>query len=276
MAQSINNKTGGWLSSLAERSTELAVLVGNEIQAGFLGAMKKRNVLVLGDSSSGKTALQWYIRTGKPFRTSQGGTRQLPRGTHGVEDSKGRQAKKEGTWSAVGKRMFDQMRRAKIDGGICFLPRDVGGEFRAEWHDLMDYLNPELIIYMVDGRAHATIDGKDDLKQPIPSLKSVVYDVCDDVIIPYAQGKAHALKHLAIFLNYSDQWNAKKNKVICAKQRGLCQTTLAVAMLAKELDSAFNVDMISYHCIQLSPEENSWPQTQAALADVTKTLKWKK
>lgn len=272
-AESIPEALGRWAKETGQAVKEWAVITYQELHAAGLGAFNKRNVLVLGDTASGKTSLIWLLKIGRPYEMVNN-QRVVPKATNHVIDLRGRRVNaKFNRWDNI----WDEMKRVKTEGGIMFLPRDVGGEYREEWHQLIKSLDPELIIYMVNGTADDTEDKLDESSGlPVPSIRKIAQDIHDDVINLYDHRKTMKLRHFAVFISFRDQWNPSGIKSADAMQRSRLEYAIAKILMESKKHKNFNMDMLSYHFINLYRENDTWPEAKRALKELTVKLGWSK
>jgi hypothetical protein len=155
---------------------EIVVYGKNAITKALQYIFKNRIILILGARESGKTSLIHFIHTAKPY-IEVDGEKQSPNPTLGavivdeeIEVSKSAERK----WGKIEK--------------------DVSGDFRDLWKELIAELNPDGIIYMIDGRLENE------------ALKQAVQEIFSDVLSEYKHDLRN-LKVLHIFANFADIWS---------------------------------------------------------------------
>lgn len=186
---------------------------------------KAKNVLILGPKAAGKTSLLWFLESGKPYRVD-GDRRKSPNptGMAAVVDKKVSLQKKN--WLRVQK--------------------DLGGDtsLRPQWVTAINELQPEGIIYLIDGR-------KDTLEQ-LDGLFEDVFGAIDETA-------TDTLQVLHVFVNFVDTWGGDA-RIIRKKLREV-EDLLFVEM--EEL--GYGELYMDAHATQLSPHKRDWPETEAAL-----------
>jgi hypothetical protein len=187
-----------------------------------------RNILVLGAKQTGKTSLINFLHAGKPYEEVEGEKQALnPTSGAAVIDKKVRVNK-------------DKPRR---------IPKDVGGEpaFRLLWAQMIKELEPEGIIYMIDGRLSAA-----KLKQAVNELRSDV--------LKHFERDAQELIALHIFMNYSDKWGSSPKEI--RRRIRIVRDALENAIEGNAILENIRYD---YSETQLNPDADSWLEANRAV-----------
>jgi len=219
---------------------ELVVLGKNTVTKGLQYIFKKRVIMILGARESGKTSLIHFMHKGKPYIEIDG-QRQSPNPTLGaviVDEEMEVSKSTEKKWGKIEK--------------------DVSGDFRDLWKDLIADLNPDGIIYMVDGR------------QEENTLKYAVQEIFSDVLSEYKHDLRN-LKVLHIFANFTDIWS--KNPLTETRKINFVKESFEETRLEYPGMTILSV-MVS--ATQLSPKLNAWPETVRALEHFAADLESKK
>jgi hypothetical protein len=150
-------------------------------------AFREHNVLVLGSSNTGKTALLCYMEKGRPLKTTSGGDNYGPDRTTGAV--------------IVGKSfLINKDKWASV-------ANDVSAEKPALWQTVMEEVRPSGIIYMVDPLNGGKSVGLDvltaNVDREIDHMLNRVFNVC--------KGSSITLRAFHVFLNFSDVWNEDGN-----------------------------------------------------------------
>lgn len=235
------NVLGKWVAEVVGEKTIPLLFVNsiNYAHKKIEEAFAANNVLILGDTDSGKTALIQYITEGKPYRTKRG-EKVRPKSTQGemVVNKKFNPTKQP----------FEK--KVKI-------PVDLGGEpiYSELWEEAIKDYRPAGIIYMVDGR-------KD--KEEIEISMERMFN---DVLSIYIKGNAYGLKTFHIFLNWADEWAVPQ----IIKIQKLSET---LEYLSRKLSEMPHLNYVDYgiNVTQLSPNEDDWLSAYAAILEFGKDL----
>lgn len=210
---------------------EIGVITKKQIQKGLQYIFKQRTIMILGAKETGKTALVYFLQSGKPYLEVDG-KREAPNPTLGVV-------------------LIDEKVQISKEAEIKWgkISNDIPGDFREEWKRLISILDPHGIIYMLDGRLE-----EDKLKQ-------AVQDIFSDVLLQYRDGLRN-LGAFHVFVNYSDDWlsdrlvEMNKIHVITAHFEEI-RNTPAFARL---------VDLrVMVSATQLAMSKDSWKETERAM-----------
>jgi hypothetical protein len=227
----------GWIGFLTKIATwiiqnfgeEIVVLGKNGVTKGLQYIFKKRVILILGVRESGKTSLIHFMHTGKPY-IDVDGERQSPNPTLGaviVDEEIEVSKSAEKRWGKIEK--------------------DVSGDFRDLWKQLIAELDPDGIVYMIDGRLEN--DG----------LKESIQEIFSDVLSEYKHD-LRKLKVLHIFANFADIWS--KNSL--TETRKINQIRECFEETRLEYPNMTKLSVMA-SATQLSPKLNAWPETIRAL-----------
>lgn len=211
---------------------QIEFFLKSKIQKRFQRIFEKRTIAIFGTTGTGKTALIWYLTKGKPFDDSNG-TRDEPNPTLGTvimdEDVK------------ISKEAL--INTATLKG-------DVGGEFQDAWEQIIYELDPDGIIYMVDGRLDET-----SLKASVDTIFHRVLKFCNE-------GQLRKLQALHVFLNFADVWATSKFEE--TKKRTAIELYFHEisndASWARLVNLQFMVSVT-----QLASNRQSWNETDKAL-----------
>lgn len=224
------------LETIAEILDWLARKYGRDLLGVAVQALRRfwsvlfrgRNILILGPRATGKTSLLWYLQKGKPFDVVNGEVR-LPDPTGAVV--------------LVGEKVsLDESTRAKIK-------KEVGGdpEFRHQWKQLLDEVNPEGIIYMFDGR----LEDK--------AMERAIQELFSDVLASYLHG-LRGLIALHMFVNFSDIWLTSP-----LVERRQIAAVMNLFETSRQLQPALALLRVGVHPTSLSANQSSWPEVKRAL-----------
>jgi hypothetical protein len=227
----------GWVGFLTKIATwiiqnfgeEIIVLGRSAITKSLQYIFKKRVILILGARESGKTSLIHFMHTGKPY-IEVDGERQSPNPTLGA---------------VIVDEEIEVSKSAEKQWGK--IEKDVSGDFRELWRELIAELNPDGIIYMLDGRLE-----NDD-------LKAAVQEIFSDVLSEYKHDLRN-LKVLHIFANFADIWS--KNPLTETRKINFIKETFEETRLEYPGMTSLSVMAAA---TQLSPKLNSWPEAVRAL-----------
>lgn len=245
--------------SLSVFANEAFTLVRNEFDRRYQWFVGGRRVLVLGEPGSGKSALRYLLQTGAPGPRAINGQLMPPPKTIGVVDSLGNTASTNveapellfGLFSPPGQ-LRDQ------SGGVLFLPRDVAGELREKWGQMVIELHPEVVIFMVDGRAD-----RDTPFGVAPSFNQVAQGVMDtafDVLLaPQVNPKA-----IGVFINFADAWNPDHDPYEEMMKKRAVEDAFIQAARPKYAGRKALLAKMQYFAVQLSPDRLAWPEVEAA------------
>lgn len=177
---------------------------------------------------TGKTSLLWFLQHGRPYKEADGGV-ETPGRTAGVAIVKG------AVWLPEGPRACPSRD----------MPGAVG--LRATWAENLASVQPEGIVYLIDGR----LEGE--------SLRAALEEMRTCVLAHYEQSTG-SLRTLHVFLNFRDHWGpsyaAARGKVAWV-DAWLNETMLAHPMW-KHVQSHASAT-------QLSANGKPWDATTAAL-----------
>jgi hypothetical protein len=177
-----------------------------------------KNVVILGPAGSGKTTLINLLRTGAPA---------VHNPTAGVALVDRRFELNDATWLKV--------------------RSDVGGDalYRPLWGQLVAEIDPDVIIFLLDGRK---------------SVDAVVADtqICLNDALGQVPGRRR-LKLIYVFVNFWDVWNLDpvKNDVLRSR----------VQLTVDEAKSAFGLSGIPVEAkaTHMNPNASQWPELENAL-----------
>jgi len=222
-----------------------------------------RRVLVLGEPASGKTALRYLLQTGAPGPRDANGVIGRPSKTTGVVDGRGLPSQPGLPLAEIVMGLVAPPGMVRSEGGsVMFLPRDVAGELHDKWTLLVRELHPEVVIYMVDGRASKDAPFIED-GQRAPSFTEVAQNLVATTFDLLA-GADLAPKAIGVFIGFSDQWNPEADPFEDMLRRRAIEDAFLVAARAKYADHKKLLGRMQYFSIQLSPEKTAWPEVEAA------------
>jgi hypothetical protein len=207
---------------------KIIVIAVDKVQSKWRETFANRNIAVLGNKESGKTALIYYVQYGKPYVLSNGQVNP-PNPTFA---------------SVIVGKKFELQK-----GNWLSIKTDVPGDkaLRDTWKDVIANTKPEGIIYMIDGRLPP-----DKLIQEVDDIFVDVLDVFKD--------KSAELKVLHIFVNFCDQWattpKAQREVVRAVQDRFEDK----MDYYKRVPDFRFGVSQT-----QLAPKKSSWPEVDRAL-----------
>lgn len=222
-----------WLTAIAswfaEKFGGKIIAFGlDKIRTRLQSIFASRNILILGDSQTGKSSLILYLTTGKPYRIDKGEI--LP------------------PEKTLGYAVIDK--KIDVNENQLSVKRDVPGEqdLRAFWKIAIDEVKPVGIIYVINGRLE-----KDEMEQAIQ-------DIFDDVLCHYEGSQGAGLEALHVFVNFVDQWG-KNNVEVRNKLRKISQS------FDKRLASKPSLQYlrIGVSATQFSRNKDSWVEADRAL-----------
>jgi GTPase SAR1 family protein len=214
----------------------------DKVQESLRYIFKGRNIAILGEKSSGKTSLIYFLQHGKPFEVKQNKVNR-PEPTMGSVV----------IGANVNLNSKGKKRAVRISN-------DVSGDkdFRDFWKDLIKDTNPHGIIYLLDGR----------LKPE--DTKVAIAPIFTDILSCYSDkggfdGVSNIeLKTLHIFISYSDQWGTsdtiKTMKEAQVKLNYLSELSKEEHKYLRSMSIKFDVSIMN-----LSPNANNWDDTIRAL-----------
>lgn len=222
---------GMWL--LNNYGVKIASYTAKEVQKRWQYIFHKRNIVILGYKGTGKTSLIYYLLHGKPYLVHNKQV-QHPEPTVGsvVIDTDVKISQET------------QIKWAKI-------MKDVSGDrvFRELWTDLIDEIEPQGIIYLVDGRLSKT------------ELEQDVETVFED-ILPLYQKRNKGLIAFHIFISFADQWATARH--IKSTQLNNVRLYFEDRLALDEFDYLQNLHFEA-SIVHLAPDEKSWIDTDRAL-----------
>lgn len=185
-------------------------------------------VVVLGPKGTGKSALISYLLYQKPDD---------PEPTSGQEEVD---------------------RRAELDQGqVLHFARDVGGDVWSKtfWQDLVKEINPEAIIFMLDGR-----------KQIEQLLKDFSQSI--EEVLPLYKQNRQSLRFIYILCNFYDIWQ----KDVKAPTSIQAQVLDAASKIQLAFPSMREIKFAVYNT-QLNPKLTDWKETRSAMYHLAADLK---
>ncbi|NJL65085.1 MAG: hypothetical protein HC903_28980 [Methylacidiphilales bacterium] len=212
------------------------------VQESLRYIFKGRNIAILGEKSSGKTSLIYFLQYGKPVEIKQNKVNS-PEPTLGSV--------------VVGANINLKSKGKEVSVRI---PNDVSGDndFRALWKELIKDTNPDGIIYLLDGRLNAE------------STKVAIASIFKDILSCYSDKVSLngvsdiKLKAFHIFVSYSDRWATSEAirtmKEAQVKLDYLSESDKEEHKYLKSMSIKFDVSIMN-----LSPNKNNWNETIRAL-----------
>ncbi len=207
---------------------EIAIVIGRELQRIWARLFTNGNFAILGAKGTGKTALLWFLSTGKPFKVVKGRII-LPEPTAGA---------------VIVNKAFELQK-----GNWLSLKKEVGGEviYRDLWRQIIADIDPRGIIYMLDGR----LDGE--------ALRAAATEAVTDALSHYT-AQRRSLVAFHVFLSFSDDW-ATTSSVARRKLDLVSEPIVELIRRHASLDNLrFHVSLT-----ELSPARDSWPEIRRAL-----------
>jgi hypothetical protein len=222
-----------WLTSVtswfAEKFGGKIVAFGlDKIRTKLQSVFATRNILILGDSQTGKSSLILYLTTGKPYQIENGQI-SAPEKTSG--------------YAVVDKKVT-------VNDNQLVVKMDLAGDqdMRSLWKMAIEKVRPVGIIYMLNGRLE-----KDELENEIE-------EIFDDVLCHYEGNQGAGLEAIHLFVNFVDQWGIN-NVEIRNKLRKISQS------FDKRLNSKPSLLYlrVGVSATQFSPHKDSWIEADRAL-----------
>ena len=214
----------------------------DKVQENLRYIFKGRNIAILGEKSSGKTSLIYFLQYGKPFEIKQNKVNR-PEPTMGSV--------------VVGSNV---KLNTKGKERVVRISNDVSGDqdFRDFWKELIKDTNPHGIIYLLDGRLNP-----EATKVAIASIFTDILSCYLDKVSLNGMSDIK-LKAFHIFVSYSDQWGTsdaiKTMKVAQVKLDYLSELDKEEHKYFKSMGVGFDVSIMN-----LSPSANNWAETVRAL-----------
>lgn len=205
-----------------------------------------KNVLILGERESGKTALGWMLTEDKPYRTEDG-QRVPPSPSLGLAIT----ADPKGMLTSAVISRDSQIQGARVEF-------DTPGDPQAQsttWVQMIDGVDPEGIIYM--------ITGCNNVNKMAEQL-----DVLANNILTYYASDPRNLRVLFIFINFMDKWNDG----VGAKAELEMRWRLALSKIVGMKFPGLGRVRIGVAGTQLNPEKNSWPEAKIAMTQFANML----
>jgi hypothetical protein len=198
----------------------------DKVQENLRYIFKGREIAILGERSSGKTSLVYFLQYGKPFEIKQNKVN----------------------------------RPEPTFGSVVVGSNDVSGDkdYRELWKELIKDTNPHGIIYLLDGRL-----SPEATKVAIASIFTDILSCYLDKVSLNGMSDIK-LKAFHIFVSYSDQWGTsdaiKIMKVTQVKLDYLSELDREEHKYFKNMGVKFDVSIMN-----LSPSANNWDETVRAL-----------
>jgi hypothetical protein len=211
----------------------IVITTKDKIIASYRGNFENKDVLILGGASSGKTSLILLLTEGRPYLRGSNNQRQEPNPTMGVV--------------VLDKRVLDTL-DVETMNKLERIQKDVAGERKELWEELVREINPHGIIYMIDGR------------RTLNEIQGDLADLFNHVLTQYPTSRKK-LRALHIFLNHADGFEGRVE--------GLNKQTKIVTLLESHFhastqkhlrDVKWNVSLT-----QLSPQKDKWREAEHAL-----------
>lgn len=190
-----------------------------------------RKILILGPTASGKTSLISYLRTG------------VPRDDH---------------MPTPGAIITDRRVLLNTDA-VIDIPYDAGGDemYRDTWKFLVREIDPEAIIYVLDG------------SKSMASLEVDIETAFDD-ILSYYKNDIRSLSIFYVLINYCDIWMKDEDK------KHELEPTLKLSFKRRLKEYAGLRDQnVTWRFFetQLSPNGKPWEEVKVALGHFGEDLK---
>lgn len=252
----------GLLQAVAGFTSEMFEVVRAEFDKRYQWLIGGRRVLVLGEPASGKTALRYLLQTGAPGPRDASGAIGRPQKTTGVVDGRGFPSPAGVPLAEIAFGLFAPPGQVRSEGGVLFLPRDVAGELHDKWSQLVNELHPEVVVYMIDGRADRdkpfVADG-----QRAPAFTDVAQNIVSSTFDLLAAAEPGP-RAIGVFINFADQWNPGQDPFEDTLKRRAVEDAFLMAARAKYAEHKKLLSRMQYFPIQLSPEKAAWPEVEAA------------
>ena len=207
---------------------DLLSRVSGRLRSLYNYAFRRRNVIFFGPKGSGKTSLKEYLESGRAVVVTHEPTAGVALVDRNYE---------------LGS--TDWLRVAHDPGGDAL--------YRTLWPKLTKTINPDAIVYVLDGRK---------------SVEEVECDmeVClQQSLSEYAEGR---LRLIYVFVNFYDVWctDPFKNDV-------LCSAIQHVAAKKKHTYPALRALRLKAEPTHINPHLHSWPELETALSHFATDLK---
>jgi Signal recognition particle receptor beta subunit len=200
----------------------------------YRNTFENHDFAIFGGRGSGKTSLNLFLTTGRPYQIGKDGEIIPPSPTSGVV--------------FVGESVSKNLKFSKLSNRDRSLI-DVPGEFLDGWKESIEKVNPHGIIYMIDARLP-----EEDISDTMENLFTVVLQC-------YRTDK-RKLRAIHIFLNFADQLNSEQKRKV--------NFLVTKKYDSRRGDPNFkNIKEIKslVTLMHLSPEETCWDEAMQALED---------
>ena len=209
---------------------EFVFVMSEKLASQWAKLFKNHDILILGHKQSGKTSLIYFMKN----------KNKMP---YEIVNGEKRTADPTLAIALIGKRCQLQATNwLKIKSDV---PGDVA--LRDAWKQVIDEVNPEGIIYMIDGRLNKK------------TMQDEVNCIFKDVLGNYNDSR-RKLQVLNVFINFCDQWYTSPavEREMLAYVRDLFE---------KKISSYPNVESIHFNVekTHLNPNAESWKETKRAL-----------
>lgn len=191
---------------------------------------KGKKILILGPTASGKTSLISFLKTG------------VPRDDH---------------LPTPGAIITDRRILLNSDA-VIDIPYDAGGDemYRSTWNFLVREIDPEAIIYVLDG------------SKDVANLESEIDTAFNDILLCY-KDHIRSLRIFYIFINYCDIWMEDDDKKYDLEEALGLSFKRRLKKYAGLRDQKVTW---RFYRTQLSPSGIPWEEVKAALGHFGKDL----
>ena len=220
-------KTGAVVADASDPA-DLVVRLGGRAKSLYNYAFENKNIVILGPKGCGKTSLIGFLRSGHAVVSTHEPT--------------------------VGLALVD--RNFELgDAEWLSVAKDVGGDevFRSLWPQLTKTVNPDAMIYLLDGRKNRE-QIKDDMETCLSQSLS-----------QYTGGR---LRLIYIFVNFYDGWNGDSWKNDC-----LIPFVQSIAAERKHTYPALRNLKLKAEPTHISPHLRAWPELETALQHFSTDIK---
>jgi hypothetical protein len=214
-----------------EMANSVMVFGRNKLTAFWSRHWPSKNILILGERNAGKTALGWMLTEGTPYKMVDG-VKEAPTPTAALV--------------TVSDPRVILSRDSVVQGAR--LQQDVAGEAVVDWLTLIDELNPEGIVYM--------IEGNHDLEIKTEQLNGLANNV-----LTYYGNEPRRLRVLYLFINHMDIWGTSGGDKMQMERQW---RTGLLNLIERDFPALKNV-RIGVAGTHLNPNRDSWPEAKIAM-----------
>lgn len=214
-----------------EMANSVMVFGRNQFTSFWSRNWPSMNVLILGERNSGKTALGWMLTEGTPYKMVDG-KKEPPTPTAALV-------------TASDLRVI-LSRESVVQGAK--VTHDVAGEAVMDWLKLIDDVDPEGIVYMIEGNWDLNIMAEQ-------------LNILANNILTYYSNETRKLRVLYLSINHMDSWGQENGSKAALEK----QWRAGLLNLIDRDFPAIKGVRIRVAGTQLNPNKISWPEAKIAM-----------